>query len=278
MVWIWISGATLIGLLMGAYFGWHASQKTQAPLLGKLRLNMASDRELALSTLRREIANYIVRRDPDRYLWLYRKARAVDIEINGADKATKEAQFASLTEKYPFYQDFDLIGTRNHVLYADALNMHSMEDIEVHYLNMVKFHALQCALNEDWQFRAAATSQDDLDHLENYVQRVKDTKFKQRLDAAIREFRIFTSAHQLSQPDTPLQSPLAYNSNTLSVRHIPHFAEGRTGFHFKDTNEFALYGVFFADHRDKPYENYYRSDVNFETELLIDDLRIDEMI
>jgi len=34
-------------------------------------MNIASDRELMLSTFRRELANYMACRDPDRFLRLY---------------------------------------------------------------------------------------------------------------------------------------------------------------------------------------------------------------
>jgi hypothetical protein len=63
-----------------------------------------------------------------------------------------------------------------------------------------------------------------------------------------------------------------------AVRHAFHLAESRYGFHFKDTDEFALYGMFHADGRDRPYESFYRSDANFEAEIYIDHLRTDELI
>ena len=57
-----------------------------------------------------------------------------------------------------------------------------------------------------------------------------------------------------------------------------HFAESRIGFHFKDTGEYALYGVFYSDGRDEPYRSFYRSDAKFEAENYIDHLHIDEKI
>jgi hypothetical protein len=247
-------------------------------MLNTLGLNMASDRELMLATFRRELANYMVRLDPDRFLRLYRKARAAENAIDKADNEMREAELTIITKKCPMYADFDLVGTREHVLYADAFNMHPLEDIEEHYLNLVRFHALQRASNPDWQFRSPATSDKDLEHLQGYVQKIKDTKFKQRLDTAIAEFHAFTSARGLSRLDEPGESPFIYETGVLAVRYVSHFAESRTGFHFKDTDEYALYGVFFADGRDEPYRSFYRSDANFEAENYIDHLRIDEKI
>jgi hypothetical protein len=231
-----------------------------------------------LATFRRELANYMVRLDPDRFLQFYRKARAVDEAIGTADNEMREAELTIITKKYPMYTDFDLVGTREHVLYADALSMYAIEDIEEHYLNLVKFHALQRALNPHWQLRSPATSDKDLEHLQGYVQKIKDTKFKQRLDTAIAEFQAFTAAKGLSRLDEPGESPFIYETDVLAVRYVSHFAESRTGFHFKDTDEYALYGVFFADDRDEPYRSFYRSDADFEAENYIDHLRIDEKV
>jgi hypothetical protein len=278
MDWIWLVGAALIVFFVGARVGARSQTKIQASTPNTLALNMASDRELMLATFRRELANYMVRIDPDRFLRLYRKACAAENAVEEADDEMRKAELTIITKKYPMYTDFDLINTRGHVLYADALNTHPLEDIEEHYLNLVKFHALQCALNPDWQFRMPATSDEDLEHLRGYVRKIKDTKFKQRLDTAIAEFYAFKTARGLSRSDEPGESPFIYETGTLAVRYVPHFAESRTGFYFKDTDEYALYGVFLADSRDEPYRSFYRSDANFEAENYIDHIRIDEKI
>jgi hypothetical protein len=278
MDWIWLAGAATIVFFVGARVGARSQQKSQAPKLDELALNVASDRELMLATLRRELANYMLRIDPDRFLRLYRKARAAENAIEEADNEMRKAELTIIAKKYPMYADFDLVNTRGHVLYADALNSHALEDIEEHYLNLVKFHALQCALNSGWQFRLPATSDEELEHLRGYIRKIKDTKFKQRLDTAIAEFQAFKLARGLSRLDEPGESPFIYETGALAVRHVSHFAESRTGFHFKDTDEYALYGVFLADSRDKPYTSFYRSDSNFEAENRIDYLQIDERI
>jgi hypothetical protein len=73
-------------------------------------------------------------------------------------------------------------------------------------------------------------------------------------------------------------SPYDYETSILAVRHVYHVPDDRYGFHFKDTNEFGLYGIFYADDRDKPFETFHRSDANFEAEILLDHLHIDEPI
>ncbi len=256
-----------------------AWQNLNAPLIDQLNENLAHDRRLFLATLRRELANYMVRLDPDRYLDLYREARAADTAIQNASKQSQEAQFADLTAMYPSYEDFDFIGVRAHVLYADALSTRSIEEIEAHFLNMVKFESLQNALDRHWnRFRYIhATSDGDLKHLEQYVIRIKDTKFKQRLEAAIREFFCYTSAKSLSRLDVNAKGWI-YETDVFAACYVSHYAENRYGFYFKDTNEFGLYGIFFADGRDEPYRSFLRSDAKFEAEKCLDALCIDEPI
>ncbi|WP_210316749.1 hypothetical protein [Bradyrhizobium sp. CIR3A] len=69
-----------------------------------------------------------------------------------------------------------------------------------------------------------------------------------------------------------------YVTNALAVFQLPHYAETRYGFHFKDTDEYASTAPFFADNRDRPYESYYRSDRMFEAETGLDHLRINKSI
>src|SRR5580698_9047523 len=138
MDWIWFAGAAILVFFVGARVGARSEQKSQATRLNELALNMASDRDLGLAMFRRELANYLVRTDPDRFLRLYRKARAAENAIEEADLDTRKAELTIITKKYPMYSDFDLVNTRGHVLYADALDSHPLEDIEDHYLNLVK--------------------------------------------------------------------------------------------------------------------------------------------
>jgi hypothetical protein len=160
MGWLWLGVAALLGAVVGFLFGGYLyGRMFKYSVEPTLRRDTAADRTLALSTLRRELANYMVRQDPDRYLRLYREARAADIAIGKADKASREAQLATITNKYPYYKDFDFLSTREHVLYAGTLSRYSVEEIEEHYLNMVKFEALQCAIDEEWQLLAVELPQ-----------------------------------------------------------------------------------------------------------------------
>lgn len=174
-----------------------------------------------------------------------------------------------------------MVGTRDHVLYADGLSMNSYDEVERHFRDIIRFQALQIALNENWGAinwgRTSATSGDDLAHLEKYVQRFKDTRFKNRLKNAIDEFYAYRRGK-----DNGLAlgaEEALYETATFSVCRVPHFAEVRYGIHFKDTDEFGLYGMFVFDEPDKePHSHFHRSDAGFEKESYLDDILIDEPV
>jgi hypothetical protein len=72
--------------------------------------------------------------------------------------------------------------------------------------------------------------------------------------------------------------PIVHETDLLAVHLVPHIAEIRYGFHFKDTNEFGLYGSFYDDSRDRTYRRFYRSDPKSEAEIDLDYLYIEEHI
>jgi hypothetical protein len=160
----------------------------------------------------------------------------------------------------PPHSIFDLIATRSYVLYTDTLNRHELDEIEEHYLDLVRFHALQRADNPDWELRPPATSEDEFEHLQSYVQKIKDTKFRQRLVNAVREFFA-----QIRDPFAQSEGQAVYETRTLAVYRVPHIVEVQYGFHFKDTDEFGIYSSFYDGDRDKSHRSLYRSDRSFKT-------------
>jgi len=58
---------------------------------------------------------------------------------------------------------------------------------------------------------------------------------------------------------------LIFETAHLAAYNVSHFAESRVGFHFRDIEEYGLYG-FFAGNGDEFFESYYRSDRTFKTE------------
>jgi hypothetical protein len=132
----WLAVGIIVAFLLGWLWQLFFSPAAKWPLLSTNAKNATPN--LMLSTFRRELANYMVRTDPNRFLSFYRKACETEAAINVAGKAERAAHFTLICKKYPTYQDFDLIDKREHVLYAGALLEYSVEDIEERYLDLVK--------------------------------------------------------------------------------------------------------------------------------------------
>lgn len=272
VTWFWLASAGICGVGIGLFFGFLGFRR--AALLMRATV-WRSNRDLAeaqaqwLFLLRRELANWLFRRDPDRYHRAYKTALEVTAAIRAASPAEQRSQHAKLAEQYPSYFDFDLIYTRQYVLYADALESYSYDDVERHYTDIIRFETLQGVLDENWP-TTNAISDKELKHLEGYVRELKDTLFKGRLEAAIREFR----AYQCAKSDGLLTG--GYDFATFTIRPVEHFAEIRYGIHLKETDECGLYGFFVPDSGDQPITGFYRSNADFTAEIyLADTLSVD---
>jgi hypothetical protein len=97
----------------------------------------------------------------------------------------------------------------------------------------------------------------------------KDTRLYQHIKAGMREVD-WQNRGQASKHHS--DGELIFENAHMKAYNVGHFAETRTGFYFKDLNEYGLYG-FFAGNGDEFHESYYRTDSTFKTEgrLLYDD-------
>lgn len=255
---IWLLGA---GALAGYAFrqpkGKQESRSQDAITSSRAS---ASDRSNLLHAYSRELSNHLVQLNPDRYYTIYSRALDEQEKLFAVDKTTREAQLHILTERYPIYDNFDFVGTRPYVLYGETLGRYDSDDIEEHFLNLVKFHSLQRAVSEEWRLLMPMLSKKELDHLAGYIRQVKDTKFKERLKLAVGEFSAVrrSQAIDFKIPD----SSMVYETAEMAVYKLYDIAELMEGFWFKDTNDYGIHSVFYGD--DKSYESFYRSDRTFE--------------
>ncbi len=262
---LWLFGA---GALAGWAFRPKAKQSNTQEKSYIVPSASAHDRDNILRTYIREISNHLVRVDPDRYYRTYSKALAEQEGMKKADKKTREAQLHILTEKYPTYDSFDIIGTRPYVIYADTLVSWDDGDIEAHLLNMVRFHSIKRVDDAEWRELHSIVSEKEREHLYGYIQKIKDTYFKRRLVAAVNEYYARRSA--MSDWQSPSGSVL-YENDDLVVFRVEDIAETCLGIFFKDTQEHGLY-TFFAADDDRAYHNYYRSDRAFKERKYLDTL------
>jgi hypothetical protein len=99
----------------------------------------------------------------------------------------------------------------------------------------------------------------------------KDNVLYQRIKEGMREYN-WRQNQDFKNFFSHKDGQLIFETAHMAAYHVDHFAESRTGFYFKDLNEYGLYG-FFAGNGDEFYESYYRTDSKFRKEgaLLHDD-------
>ena len=97
----------------------------------------------------------------------------------------------------------------------------------------------------------------------------KDIRLYERIQDGMREYDARTEKERFREAQN---GQLLFETEKMSAFHVDHPIQTRVGFHFKDINEFGLYG-FLAGDGDEFQESYYRSDRAFVTEelLLYDD-------
>lgn len=249
----------IVALIGGFVLGSKFSAKTVAPVLSEVSNTQAIDRANFLQTLRRELANILIWRDPQRYLQLYRQLHSDCASLGSWRPEEVRNRLAELCKKYPSYSDFDAIATREYVLYADGVSWSDSAELERRYQDIVTFVALSVTADATWKEAASRgfvhwLSDDELAHLSKYVQRIEDTKLRLRIDQAVETYYAWRNE----------QTGLLDN-DFYSVRPLHHFAENRYGIHLKRTGEFAIYSFFMFDDGRTSY-SYYRSDPTFEQE------------
>lgn len=253
MPWLWLL-AILIAVVLGFWFGaWGAGLGYKEATQQLLRAQ-AMDRNNFLSVIRREIANHLMQRDPRAFEGLYERTYDEVARYVTFSKAGLLAEFRSLCERYPQYSDFDFIGTREHVLYPDALALGDDVDTGEHFRNIVRFQALNALLDDNWK-HMRATTEDDRKHLHEYVKRVLDTRLRRKLERAIQ-------AYYGARRDE-----LDFENDDYSIIHVSHVAELRKGIHLKKSDEYGLHALF------EEHERYYGSDRTFEQQRHLDRVR-----
>ena len=253
----------LVALIAGSMVGSKLSVKAVTPLLTEVSNTQAIDRANFLQTLRRELANILIWHNPQRYLQLYGQLHSEFQSLGSWQPEAISKRLAELCKKYPNYSDFDVIGTREYVLYPDGVSWTADADLELRYRDLVTFVALSVIGDPAWKEASSRgfvhkLSGNELAHLTEYVQKIEDTKLRLRIDQAVQAY--------YGRRD---EQSAVLDNDFYTVRPLDHFAEHRFGIHLKRTNEFAIYSFFVFDSGRISY-SYYRSDPTFERDEHLD--------
>ena len=184
--------AGLFSLVGGFWLGAKLSSKVAIPVLKDRDRTQAIDRVNYLRVLRRELANILIWRDPQRYISL-RKQLTSDCKSFESWRIEEiEKRLAELSTKYPSYDDFDVIELREYVLYADGV-WQTYDELESAYIDIVIFEALSVEADPAWKSAAARgfiseLSLQDTKHLIEYVQMMEDTKLQLRISQAMEKY------------------------------------------------------------------------------------------
>jgi hypothetical protein len=253
--------STALVCLFGGYaFGASAANKRAQKLLGwrtdeSERVRLETETRY-LEVLRRELANVIVSDDPNKMVAAYYKAWEFEGELSRAASSRVEAELNVLTERYPVYEEFDLLNVRHFVPYSDAANC-GEDAVEERYLDISKFLILK---NIKAKSSRPVFSEKESETLRNSMRRESDRRFRAKIEDAMKIYNVARSAAK----DGSFER-IDYEDASISVFPLQHFAESRWGIHFKPTDEFGIYSVFYADN-SKAYRSYYRSDNSFQEE------------
>lgn len=257
-----------LSFLIGGYvIGVKMTSWVTKPVIKDKDLSQAIDRGNYLQTLRRELANLLIWRDPRRYLKLFQQ---LSTELEGIKFWRLEEvqkRLSELYEKYPNYNDFDVIGSREYVLYPDGVCTLSYDELEARYRDIVMFVELSITSDPIWKsayWRGLVFSftdenhQEVTKHLSKYVESIEDTKLIFKIDQAMGDY------YSRRDPQTG-----TLDNELYSVNPIDNLSpDNRYGIHIKNSNEFAIYSKFFYDD-ERTTCSHYRSDSNFENPKLL---------
>jgi hypothetical protein len=258
--------SSVISLALGVFIGFRFIAGSLRPELSSSAQSQAIDRANYLQTLRRELANILIWRDPGGYLELYKTLHTETKSFASWRPDAIKARLAELYSKYPNYSDFDLIATREFVLYPrDNASSLETSDIQDRYKDIIQFETLSLIGVEGWKaagnFVVHITDDKELAYLHEYVLKVRDTQFKIRLAQAV-DFATLISANSES-------ASCELDNDFYLVRRLPSLADVRYGIHIKSTNEFGIYSFFVFDD-GRIHNSYYRSDPLFQLEQPLD--------
>lgn len=217
-----------------------------------------------LEVLRREISNLIVEADPDLMVRSYEKAWTWEQET-ATNPERLRADEAALVAKLSVFEEFDLIGTRHFVPYAEGRCSLDDDDLVKRYLELSRMLVfVRNRLQPDVARRRPLHDEKEHKVLLDTMGRVKDQRFRSRIDDALQRCYAYRQGF-----DAGRSEPCAATRETFSDAEVEVFSlpfgiapEIETGIVFKKTDERGIHAVFVHDDGRRS-ETYYRTDQQF---------------
>jgi len=229
---IWI-GIFIAGLLTGILWGVTRFAKIISPEIKQVGFHhdetkkvLSARESTLLETYRRELANYLIIRDPSRYLNLFRSTQREIARLNTKEKRTN--QLTVLGEKYPDFQNFDAFGAWEHNLYNPD---RSIEELEHLYFDTRVFHYC-LGFDDPTNDSSELFEKKQLEFVKKYSKDLKNYLFVQKLKLA---YGIFCS---IAETNEKLLNNNTFESSWFKMSTGDDVAGTRSFyFYFKDTKE-----------------------------------------
>ncbi len=212
------------------------------------------------SVLCRELANELIRRNPDRFVEL---TAEIVREVGNVQELSKEeasVRLEAMSQTYREHSAFDGVGTKSHVLYEDGLAPIGDVEMEKRYHDIQVWCALNAVGNDAWRFTSECVStKNRLDEIQKYVSQYKDTILLWQIKSAKRDYDLHGWTLSQSDEESSL-FPKFYKNEEFEVHFLgDHGPNGIPELAWLvkvlATGDIGCWSVFHGD--DKAYVHYY---------------------
>ncbi|EAQ06309.1 hypothetical protein SKA53_04458 [Yoonia vestfoldensis SKA53] len=196
-------------------------------------------------------------RDTDKYKRNFERLYDKWNEIKAKDVKSQRAYSEIITSKYRSFLDFDEIGTKAHVLYADAFSWKSDEELWELYESIRLYDALSCELDDEWRLHGTGIYKNELEHLHTYCKKLSDTKLIAHLYKAREQFDLLRKFNV----EENNEGEWRYQTQDYKFKRVADFTESRWGVYVKNMDRYGMWGLFVDEQR--AYTSFYAADKDF---------------
>lgn len=223
-----------------------------------------------LETLRREFANLIMEADPELMRRAYEKAWNWERETAKSPDRLRADEHALVTRLSRF-EEFDRIGTRHFVPYAESRSSLSDDDLLDGYLDLSRMLIfLRNRRQPDVGRRRPLHDEREHKVQLDTIHRVQDRHFRTRIEDALRRFHAYRQGYGTGKAAPYAGTREAYSDIEVEVFPLPYgpTPENETGIVFRKTDEYTVSAIFHGDD-GRIVESLYRSDRQFSSRTIL---------
>jgi hypothetical protein len=207
-----------------------------------------------LFLMKRELSNLMISLDEKKFEEYFSEVSILSDEIRiSTNWSSASKQLERFAKKFPSIHDWDIIGTKEYIVYSETDISLSFHELATRYREICEVEALNDAISGS----VVQKSDQEIASLRKYLTLMRDRKFAEKMEYLLEECSLSI------QNDV-----MVIEKNDVSIHYVPHFSERRIGFHFKVTNEYGMIGKFSMDDGSLT-TTYYRTDHTFSAEKII---------